>query len=211
MKIAPFSLAVWNLLLGFTLLTVALPTLVAYRGMLQPDYEWGLFGWRGTGSAGPWWIVASIAGYGWLTLTLAHRRPGMRTAGLLGVWHGGLFVNILAAALRHGSALTLRGDALGFSLNLAWLGPLCTGLLLLASGLFLRQFRSATPPAPQPLTRRAQWCVGVGLALAPAIATLFLLGDGVRHTAFDRAAILGVVLQCLLIGGGLQARPIPIH
>lgn len=207
MKAARFGLPVWNLLLGFTLVTVALPTVIAYRGACQPDYEWGLFGWRGVGATGTWWIIASLAACGWLTLGLAHRRPGKWTALMLCLWHGGLFVNVLGHALRHGSAMTLHGDAVGLSLNLAWIGPVFAGLLLLMSGLFLHRFWTADPRVFEPLTRGARGCVGVGLALGPAIATLFLLGDGVNHTTFDRAAILGVILQCLLIGGGLQSRP----
>lgn len=206
MNSAPFILALWNLFLGFTLLTVALPTVVAYRGLLQPAYQWGLFGVRGTGPSGSWWIIASVAAYGWLALSLAHRRPGKRPAAMLWLWHAGLFFNILAHALHHGSAMTLRGDAVGLSLNLAWLGPLCTGLLLLAASLCLRHFCRAAPVPIQPLAPGARRCVGAGLALGPVIAALFLLGDGVRHTHFDRAAIFGVVLQSLLIGAALQNR-----
>jgi len=195
----------WNLLLGFTLVTVALPTVITYRGLLQPRYEWGLFGLQGIGAGDPWWLIAAAAACGWLILVLAYRRPGTLAAGLLCLWHGALLVNVLAHVLQDGAGMSLRGDAIGMAVDLSLLGPMLAGVLFAASAFHLLRFRRIAPPAPAPPTSHARMMLATGVLLIAVIVLLFLQGDAVRHTVFDRLAILAVVLQCLLIGGGLQS------
>lgn len=193
-----------DLLLGFTLLTVALPTVLTYRGLLQPNYQWGLFGLHGMGTSGPWWQIFLIAALGWITLALNHRNPGRGSTTLLAFWHGGLFLNVLFYALKHGEKMSLRGDAIGVSIHLGWIGPLFTGACL-ALSLILSWRSWVTPPDPAgPLTRSAKNSLILGMILIVAIAIFFRFGDGVRHTVYDRIAIGLVVFQCLVIASGLR-------
>jgi hypothetical protein len=207
MKTTRFTSVLWDMLLGFTLLTVAFPTIGAYRGMLQRNYEWGLFGLKGLGAAGPWWLIALVAIGGWLTLTFAHLRPGRVAAAALCVWHGSLFANLGIHAWRQGPDMTLRGDAVGVSIHLALLGPALAGLLFAASAVHLARkwTGTAAPRTGNPFAWPANLLLGGGLVLTPVIAALFVQGDGLRHTAYDRGAILGVVIQCLLLGAGLKS------
>lgn len=195
----------WDFLLGFTLVTVALPTVITYRGLFQPRYEWGLFGLKGVGAGAPWWLIALAAAGGWLILGLGYRRPGRLAAGVLCLWHGALLANVLGHVLKGGATMTLRGDAIGMSVPLSLLGPLFTAVLFATSAFHLYRFWRIEPPSPDSPTGPAKGMLATGLLLTVVIALLFLQGDGARHGVLDRLAILGVVLQCLLIGGGLQS------
>ncbi|MGH7725663.1 MAG: hypothetical protein ACREOU_09560 [Candidatus Eiseniibacteriota bacterium] len=199
-----------NFLLGWALLTAALPTLIVYRAAMQPRYQWGLFGIVGEGVTPGLLVIAAAAILAWSAVVLGSVRThagGLLLIGLNALW----FTSILVAALRLGSQMTLRGDAYGIRINLAILGPLVFGALLLLSIRWWWTRRQnlvgfeALSTLKVTLTSGARrvLCVAA-VALLPVILVLFAIGDGARHTWADRVAVGCVIVQCLCVLAALR-------
>lgn len=193
-----------NFLLGWALLTAALPTLIVYRAALQPRYHWGLFGIVGQGVTLGLLLVAAAAFLAWSVVVLGSlrtRAAGPLLIALNTLWFG----SIVVGALRLGSQMTFRGDAWGVRTNLAIVGPLLFGVLLLLSirWWWTRRDRSRVV-ASLAWSRARRVLFGAALALLPVIVVLFAIGDGTRHTWADRLAVLCVIAQCLFIGAALR-------
>jgi len=196
-----------NFLLGWALLTAALPTLIVYRAALQPRYQWGLFGIAGQGVTLGLLFVAAAALLAWAAVVLGSLRT--RPAGPLLVALNTLWFGfIVVGALRLGSQMTFRGDAWGVRINLAVVGPLLFGALLLLSIRWWWTRRAPSVVAVAfPLSRTRQVLFGAAVTLLPAIVVLFAVGDGVHHTWADRLAVLCVIAQSVFIGAALRDVP----
>jgi hypothetical protein len=193
-----------NLLLGFAMLTAALPTLITYRAALQPQYHWGLLGLQGRGVTPGLFAIVAAALLAWAAVLLGSfrsRATGPLLVALNAVW----FASILQGALLLGSQMTIRGDTFGVRINLAVVGPILFGVLLLLSirWWWTHRHRLSGSGLPKP-SRARRFLFAGALALLPAIVTLFALGDGVRHTWTDKIAVICVIAQCLLVGAGLH-------
>ena len=94
-----------NLLLGFALLTAALPTLIVYRAAVQPQYHWGLFGLMGRGVTPSLFVIVAAALLAWAAVVLGSlrsRAAGPLLIALNAVW----FVSIVWGAILLGSRMT---------------------------------------------------------------------------------------------------------
>lgn len=193
-----------NFLLGWALLTAVLPTLIVYRAALQPHYHWGLFGVVGEGVTLGLLFVAAAAMLAWAVVILGNLRT--RPAGPLLIALNTLWFGfVVVGALRLGSRMTLRGDAWGVRINLAVVGPLLFGALLLLSIRWWWTRRAVSRVGVERrLSRTRRVLLRVALALLPVIVVLFAIGDGVHHTWADRLAVLCVIAQCLLLGAALR-------
>ena len=123
-----------NFLLGWALLTAALPTLIVYRAAVQPRYQWGLFGITGEGVTRGLLFTAATAVLAWAAVvfgSLRTRAGGPLLIGLNTLW----FTFVFVGALQMGSQMTFRGDAWGVRINLAVAGPLLFGGLLVQHSL----------------------------------------------------------------------------
>ena len=121
-----------NFLLAWAMVTAALPTLFVYCAAVQPRYQWGLFGILGQGVTAGLFVIAAAALLAWAAVVLGSLRT-LAAGPLLVVLNAVWFASILIGAIRLGSRMTVRGDAWGVSLNLAVVGPLLFGALLLLS------------------------------------------------------------------------------
>jgi hypothetical protein len=193
-----------NLLVGCALVTAALPTVIVYRAAVQPRYHWGLFGIQGEGVTPGLFVIAGAAFLGWAAVvfgSLRTRAGGPLLIALNTVW----FATILWGALRLGSRMTLRGDAWGMNINLAWVGPpIFAALLLLSIRWWWTRGRRLSGAATLDPTRVRRVLFATALALFPAIVVLFASGDGLHHTWTDRLAVVCVIAQCLSIGAALR-------
>lgn len=192
-----------NWLLGFAMLTAALPTLIAYRALLQPKYQWGLFGIFGQGATPSLLVIIAAALLAWAAVvfgSLRTRATGPLLVTLNAVW----FASLVWGALQIGSRMTLRGDAWGMRINIAVVGPLAFGVLLLLSIRWWWTRRHRPPGPALHLSPARRYLFIAALALLPVIVALFAMGDGMRHTWMDRAAVVGVIAQCLLLGAALH-------
>lgn len=191
-------------LLGWTLFTAALPTIITYRAGAQPLYEWGLYGISGRGIDAGYALVVVTAILAWTVVVLGYRGARRPFDALLVIWHSLLLASLVYGAIRFGDDMTLRGDAMQISINLAVLGP-ALGLLVLA-GCVLWVVRhggrvEAQAVAWRPHARRL-FMIAIGLGIA--IVVLFLQHSGHPHYTTDRAAIVLLILQVLVIGRAIQ-------
>src|SRR5437016_5129453 len=111
-------------LLGWTLFTAALPTIVLYRAGIQPLYEWGLYGIHGRGVTAGYFIVVASAVLAWTVVVLGFRGARPPFAALLVIWHALLLGSLIAGVVRFGSDMSVRGDALHLRIDLSIIGPL---------------------------------------------------------------------------------------
>ena len=94
---------------------------------------------------------------------------------------------------------------MGVRIPIAVVGPvLFGGLLLLSVAWWLRRrhllpLEVQTQPAPV-----VKILIGIAATLAAVTVLLFVLGDGLRHTNYDRVAVVLVVVQCVLVGMALN-------
>ena len=198
-------------LLGFLLawvtFTAVFPTIILYRAALQPNYQWGMFGVTGVGLSGGYLVVLVAAVWAWAIIVVRRRGTQPPFAALLISWNAFLFASIIYGVLTFGSDVSFRGDTLGIEVRLAIVGPVAFGAFLLTSVLWW--WRNRTPShssTPSAWSRRTKILMGIALALVPAIAVLFVLGDGVNHTNYDLAAIVLVAAQCILVGAALDVQ-----
>jgi hypothetical protein len=195
-------------LLGCLLLSAGPPTLIVYRAAIQPDYKWGMWGINGEGMSPGIYVVLLCVAIAWLAFVLGTRGARTPFAALLILWNGWWLGAITLGIARVGaSALTLRGDAWGVRIPFAVVGPLLFGgLLALSLAWYLRR-RKILPLAVQAQApRRVASLTVVAVVLAPVTVILFSLGDGVQHTNYDRAAVLLVVAQIVLVGSALNPK-----
>lgn len=198
-----------NLLTGWALFTAILPTLIVYRAALQPRYQWGLFGVAGEGVTAGYFIVVAAAALAWCAVVLGNLWPvagGPAFIVLYAVW----FAAITIGAVQLGSKMTVRGDAWGIGINVAVLGPILFGALLVLS---LRWFWTGRARAAAEtrcvLSGTHRVLLGLALALVPFIVVLFAQGNGLPHRWTDRLAVVCVVVQALLAGAGLRDVVVP--
>lgn len=204
-----------SFLLGWLLFTAALPTLIVYRAALQPKYQWGLYGVMGQGMSAAFFIILGTALLAWTAVVLGSLGARPPFAALLVTVNALWFVSMVIGALRLGSRMTVRGDAWGVRVNVAIIGPLLFGALLLLSirWWWTRRCRPLVTRLSSP-SRMRNVLLGAALALTPIIVVLFASGDGVHHTDKDRVAVVCVIAQCLFLGAGLRrAAPTsdPVH
>lgn len=194
-----------KVLLGWTLFTAALPTIVTYRAALQPQYEWGLYGLGGVGVNPAYFFVVATGVLAWLVVILGYRGARRPFSMLFLVWHGFLFASIAYGVTRFGSEMELRGDAMGLRVNIALLGPVLTGAILLAGIVWIwRSSRRSDDTTPPRWRRHSRMLMGAGAALTIAIVVLFRLSSGGVHHNDDRIAIVFVVVQVFLFARALE-------
>jgi hypothetical protein len=117
------------------------------------------------------------------------------------LWFGSMVVGVL----RWGSQMTLRGDAWGVRINVAVVGPLLFGVLLLLSIRWWWTRRDPSTVLPRfVLSRTRRVLFAAAFGLLPVIVVLFVIGDGIRHTWADRLAVVCVIAQCWFIGAALR-------
>ncbi len=194
-----------SFLVGWLLFTATLPTLIIYRAILQPRYQWGLFGILGEGTSPGLVIILAAAVVAWLAVVLGSTGGRRPFAPLLILVNASWFLSLIYGVLRFGSEMSVRGDSWGVRINVAAIGPLLFGALVLLSiwWWWTRRNLSRTA-APVSLSRLAYLMMGVALILTPVIILLFAAGDGVHHTGKDRLAVVCVIAQCLLVGAALR-------
>ena len=196
-----------GLLLAWVTFTAVFPTILLYRAALQPNYQWGMFGVTGVGLSAGYLVVLVATVWAWAIVVVRRRGTQPPFAALLVSWNAFLFASIIYGVLRFGSDVSFRGDTMGIEVRLAVVGPVVFGAFLLISVLWWWRHRTPTLlSAPSAWSRRAKLLMGIALALATAIAVLFVLGDGVDHTNYDRAAIVLVVAQCILVAAALDVQ-----
>ncbi|MDO8678990.1 MAG: hypothetical protein Q7R30_10565 [Acidobacteriota bacterium] len=193
-----------NFLRGWALLTAALPMLIVYRAAVQPRYQWGLFGMFGQGITPGYFVVVAAALLAWAAVvfgTLRSRAAGPLFVALNAVW----FASILIGVIRQGQRMSVRGDALGANINLAIVGPILFGALLMLSAYWWWRRGNASPPAViLPLAPWRRVLLGIALVLLPVIVVLFGLGDGLPHTWKDQLAVVCVIVQVVAVGAALR-------
>ena len=107
----PHMTPLLELLLTWTLLTAAPGTVITYRAVVQPLYQWGLYGWNGTGVDSALWVPLATAVIPWTIYALAPPRSHIRIfSAALVTWHMGMFAMLSYASMTLGSRMTLRGD-----------------------------------------------------------------------------------------------------
>jgi len=100
-----------QLLLMWTLLTAAPGTVITYRAVVQPLYEWGWFGVIGTGTDAALWMPAVGAVVPWAIVVMSPPRGPVRPFSVaLVAWHAVLFAWFTHGSVTLGSRMTLRGD-----------------------------------------------------------------------------------------------------
>jgi hypothetical protein len=199
-----------EMMLGWTLLMAGLPSLIAYRALIQPGYHWGWFGVSGQGaSPALFWLVAPLAAVGWAAFVLGARRPGRSAAALLVGWFALWLAAAIYGAVRLGPRMTLHGDAWGVAIPVNVAAPAISALLFAAS-IYWALRRSRLPHSVQP-GRYERVLLLVGAALTPVIVAAFAQGHGERHTDWDRFAVLAFVAQAVLIGAGVNPQRNRLH
>jgi hypothetical protein len=188
-------------LLGWTLFTATLPTIVTYRAGVQPLYEWGLYGITGRGIGPGYPLIVASAMLAWTVVVLGSRGARRPFGALLIVWHGLIVATLLYGVARFGDDMVVRGDAMHLRVNLAIVGPLL-GLAVLAASIFwVVKHRGQHGTADQvPWRRNTPMLAAIAAALGVTIVALFLKHSGHPHYATDRAAIILIIAQVLVIG-----------
>ena len=192
----------YGVLITWTAATSIFPTAIVYRGAVEPRYEWGLFGITGVGASPGYAVVVAAAVWVWRLVVLGQRHSPAFAPAALG-WNGFLFLSLLLGVREWGSEMVLRGDALGVRINLAILGPVLSGAMLLASLALLRLERPKRANLPRVLPPRYRIVLGAALALTPIILTLFGLSPGAEHTDLDRVAAVLTIAQCITVAYAL--------
>ena len=196
-----------SVLLAWTTFTAVFPTIVLYRAAVQPNYEWGFFGVTGVGLSPGYLVILVATAWAWGIVYLGRRGTRPLFTVLLVLWNAFLLASIIYGVLRFGSDVDLRGDTMGIRVNLAVIGPVLFGSFLLLSVLWWWRHRNHVgSSAGVPWSQTAKVLIGLALALVPAIAVLFVLGDGVDHTNNDRVAIALIVAQSILLAAALEVQ-----
>jgi hypothetical protein len=187
-------------LLGWTLFTATLPTIVTYRAGVQPLYEWGLYGITGRGIDAGYPLIVATAVLAWTVVFLGSRGARRPFAALLILWHALILTSLLYGVVRFGDDMVLRGDAMHLRINLAIVGPLL-GLAVLAASVFwvVKHRGQGEAPDHVPWRRNTGMLAAAAAVLGVAIVALFLQHSGQPHYATDRAAIGLIVAQVLVI------------
>src|SRR5262245_47086999 len=192
-------------LLLWTALTTLIFWLPSVRGLFDgASYEWGAFGFRGRGTAGDYWFVATGSVVAIALQYLAWRGPRAAFYVMFGGWHLYLAVVTTLAAIADPASLHFTGDTLGVDGSLAVAAPTFMGI---AAALVLfwivRDARSATsrPTLAAWSNRNTRWVL-VLAALLPM--QLVLLRVGEPHGTTDQIGVLVTIAQWFLLSIALR-------
>ena len=189
-------------LTAWALFTAVFSMLIIYRAAFNPEYQWGLFGVNGVGMSPAYAFIAAFAAWAWALVVLGERRSPLFAPMCVG-WNAFLFLGMILSVREFGSTMEFRGDAYGIRLNIAFVGPLLTGILLAASLVLLRRsLKTPVPTVPSPTNRRN---LALALGLTPIIALLFFR-VGADHTTRDRVAVALIVTQCIAAASAFKIR-----
>jgi len=198
------------LLTTWMIFTASFPTILLYRAAVQPNYQWGLFGITGEGLSLGYILIVVASLWAWSTVFLGMQEGRPPFGILLSIWNAFLTASMIVGVLRFGSSLDIRGDAMGLRVNIAVVGPLLCGVILLLSLFWWWGHRNDHAPSARfQWPRSSKILLGVVLALVPVIVALFVLGDGLVHTSMDRWAIGLIIVQCILTAMALGMQELP--
>lgn len=158
----------------------------------------------GEGMSPGFFIIVAVGLFSWTIVILGSLGVRPPFAALLIAWNGIVFGSMIYGAVRLGSKMTFRGDAWGVDINLAIIGPLLFGVLLLLSIRWWYHRHFPPVAARVSISGIGKVMLGAALALVPVIVVLFAGGDGVHHTGKDRLAVVCVIAQCLFVGAVLR-------
>ena len=185
-----------GVLLTWTIITVVAPTITVYRAALQSNYPWALFGFSGVGLSLSFLVIVATACLAWSIIYLGHRGASNPFGPLLIGWQAFLFLTIVYAVMTSESEAAIHAESAGVTIKLSLIGPLIIGSFLLLSIIWYWRHRHQ-PSVAVTWPKKGKMLMGLTLALAPVIITLFILGDG-AHTGYDSAGVMLVVMQCVI-------------
>ena len=193
----------FGLAMAWTVVTSIFAWLPIVRALSRPDgYTWALFGLRGEGLSGPFWIFPLLATYAIVLFSHAWwaRRGLFRT--LLLAWHLGWTSLIVAGVVQGGVEAQWQGQGWGWSVSLVVPAIVFTCFTaIVAWWAILDGRRASAPPRPA-------WTAGntgrliVALALFPVAFTLFRYGsdyDWITAAAIGVAIVQWVTLYEALV------------
>ena len=192
-------------LLFWTALTTLIFWLPSIRGLFDgASYEWGAFGFRGRGTDGDYWFVATGALLAIALQYLAWRGPRAVFYVMFGGWHLYLAVATTLAAIADPASLRFTGDTLGVDVSLAVAAPTFMGI---AAALVLfwivRNARNGTarPALGAWSYKNTRWVLALA-ALLPM--QLVLLRVGEPHGTTDQIGVLVTIAQWFLLSIALR-------
>lgn len=168
----------FGVVMAWTVFTTVFVWLPIVRALARPEgYQWGLFGLRGQGLGGAFWVFPVLAVYA--ALLFAHawwaRRGALRVMLLL--WHFGWAGMLVATAVAFGSSARWQGQGWGFDFPVLPIALVYAAFALLAARWALLDWRTGEP-RPRPRWRPANTRrLGVAAALLPVAFLLFRLGS----------------------------------
>lgn len=192
-----------RVLLRILLLWTSLTTLVFWlptvRGAFDgASYEWGAFGFGGSGTSGDYWFPVLGSALALATLWLGWRGARFPFKILLVGWNSFLAIALTVVVRSDPEGFHIKGDTAGMDLDLAVIGPAFFGIwAVLAWWWALRHRRTAHAPTAPWTKRNAYWVMALA-ALFPV--QFLLLHSGSMESAQDLAGVLITVLQWMLVG-----------
>lgn len=182
-------------LMAWTVVTTSTLWVVVVGGLFQPSQDWAIFGLRGAGVGGDFWVVILLALFNGIMLGLGWHGKSAPFHLMLLLWHG----TIAAVA----ASLWFRGgldgtSSLGFGLEIPLAIPALalTAFATLTTIWVALDLRRGTGSMPTIRRAGTEWWVVTVLALLVAELALFQLSEpgGIGQ----RVGVLLVATQWIL-------------
>lgn len=196
----------FGLVMAWTLVTSIFAWLPIVRALARPDgYSWALFGLRGEGLSGPFWIFPLLALYAIVLFSHAwwSRRRLFRILVLL--WHLGWTSFLVAGVVSEGPAARWQGQGWGWSVSLVVPAVLFAAFTAVVAWWSLLDRRhDAVEPRPA-WTRGNAARLIVAVVLFPVALVLFRYGSD--YDWITATAIGVTIVQWVTLHEALAPRP----
>lgn len=188
-----------HILLFWTSLTTLVFWLPTVRGAFDgTSYEWGAFGFSGSGISADYWFPVLGSLFSITTLWLGWRGARFPFKILLVGWHTFLAVALTIVVLSDPEGFHIKGDTAGMDIDLAVIGPAFFGIWAVLAWWWALRDRKPANQLPLPWsTRNTRWTIALA-ALLPI--QFLLLHSGTMDSMQDLAGVLITVLQWMLLG-----------
>jgi len=191
----------------WTITTTVFAWLPLVRILGKPEgYQWGLFGLRGSGTDGPYWIFIVLTLYALTMLFTGSRGPRWVFYPLLLLWHLALTGAVVIGSVLGGGGAAWEGQGLHFSFPLAAVAipfVLFTGATIVWTIL---DIRLGGAPAPAPWTATNTRKLLIGLTLLPLALLLFRAGT--NYDWVTASAIIVAVSHWILLAISFEPAPV---
>ena len=125
-----------QVVLELTLLPIAFFFVFALNAILDSETPWLIGTLSGPGISSDLWIILVLIAIGWTIIYLGWRGANKTFKLLLIFWHIGLMISSFIL-VRTSSNPVIRGESIGFSISIEFLGPIFTTVTLILALIWL--------------------------------------------------------------------------